>query len=807
MSLSLRFGLLVIGIMLMAVISVSYLFDRERNRTMEASERERLKLHTERAADVLVHSISRLHSDALFLARTLPPEQLRSALDTPLQRPGAGNRSRPDYRPLEQIFLALAHSRPEYFQLRLIGIDRSGPELVRIERREKHVLTVRPEALQQKGDRYYVQEARELEAGQVRLSRIDLNREQHQISQPETKTLRATTPLKDHSGRVFALIVINMNVETVFERMKQAIPATGQLFVLNQEGDFLHHYDPAKAMGFEHDAAYRLSEGFPAHATTIADLDPNQGFAFNAGSGHPATLAYATNRQINVAPQEQRRITLILTEPLFNAYQEIALARQESYLIITLLVIAASVVALLLSHRWMASLRALATVSHGIIRGDYSIQVPEFPDGELGKLSCAFRHMIQTLKRREEQLQHLNQDLEQQVSARSRELAASQDRLSKEHTLLESILNHVGDGVIAVDKGGRVLLWNRRAQELLGRSADNVSPAQWSQHFGIHRTPKSEHLPLQQHPLIRALRGETVRDQELYIHSPHKTPGCWISVFARPLTTEDGKLMGAVAVLVDSEESHKLAEQREIQSTELARIGRLTLIAQMVDTVAHRLSQPLAAIANYAGAALTLHATGRLDDTQLDDILRQISRQAQRGGEQLDKLRELNRGDHPDRSALDANGLVQSALELLGNQLKRLHIVVEQRLTPDLPSILGCRIELQQALVHLLVNAMESLATTRKQTRRLYLATGCDPAAKRVRIAVGDNGPGIPSESKSQIFDAWTSSKPNTLGLGLAVVRHIVEHHNGQVGVADRQDNLTWFVIEIPIMDMPHAEK
>ncbi|MGD8931308.1 MAG: ATP-binding protein, partial [Chromatiales bacterium] len=771
MSLSLRFGFLVIGIMLAVVLSVSYLFDRERAQVLEANERERVSLHAERAADELVHSIARLHSDVLFLARTPQLQGLRQPSNNIRRQTQYGGTPNPDYTPVEQLFLALAHSRPEYFQLRLIGMGQGKPELVRIERRQTGLSRVEPDALQHKGDRSYVQEAMDLQAGEVRLSRIDLNREHHRISQPETATLRATTPVLNDDGSIFALIVINMDMLQVLCRMVQNIPTKGHLFLLNQEGDFLYHPDPSKAMGFEHDRPYRLTDAFPEQAAVIAGLDPGQG---------------------------------LLTESLLNAYLEMASARLESYMIIALLVILASALALILSHRWTASLRALAAASHGISRGDYGMRVPNANGGELGKLSAAFRHMIEILKRREDQLHRLNQDLEQQVSARSQELAASQDRLSREQMLLESILDHVGDGVIAVDKQGRFLLWNRRAQELLGMGAAAVPPARWSRHFGIYRTPNSEPLPLRELPLMRALQGETVRNQELYIHNPDNAQGCWVSVFARPLYTKEGKIMGAVAVLVDSEESHRLMEQHEIQSSELARIGHLLLIAQIVDTVSHRLSQPLAAIANYAGAALQLHTTGMLGDKQLGDILERISRQAQRAGEQLDELRELTLRSNQDYSSLDVNSLVQTALELLSNRLQRLQISVELNLNPDLPKILGQKIELQQALVHILVHAMESLAATRNQTRHLQLVTRRSINGKHIQIAVGDNGPGIPPELRAQVFEAWLSSKSETLGLGLAVVRNIVENHNGQVRVEDRGDKLTWFMIELPILDAQH---
>ena len=209
--------------------------------------------------------------------------------------------------------------------------------------------------------------------------------------------------------------------------------------------------------------------------------------------------------------------------------------------------------------------------------------------------------MQQAIRGREDQLQNLNQHLEYQINARTQELAASQATLAREQRLLQSILDHVGDGVVAVDTNGRIVFWNRPAEQILGIGPCRAADQRLVKAFRPVLFIRQRTLAAEELPLVRALQGETVRNQELFIRNPGNASGRWIAVYARPLMTDTATLEGAVAVLVDIDESRRLRDQRAAQAGELARIGRLTLLGQIVDTMVHRVSQPLSAIANYAG--------------------------------------------------------------------------------------------------------------------------------------------------------------------------------------------------------------
>ena len=368
MSLSLRFVLLSIGLLLAAVFTLSYLFDRERTAALKLHEREQIKLHAERTADEFQRQLEGLHSDILFLAQTPPLQSLRHAIRESSEPPKPALFAS-QFAQLEQLFLAFAHARPAYLQLRLIGLDAAGQELVRIDRRGQSLLAVEAKALQHKGERYYVEQAKTLQEGQVQLSRIDLNREHGRISMPETITLRAVTPVTDGAGQVFALVVINLTMAWVFERMQQFLPSGGQMFLVNDEGYFLYHPDPSKAMTFDRSEPYRFEDAFPDINWPDTRLESSSGRHYDRGRGTGTQLVYTLGQQLSASAGPIRNLTLVVTEPASAVQRAITSARNSSYLAIALLMGVTIVLAVLMTDRMTRSLRALVRVSETISQG------------------------------------------------------------------------------------------------------------------------------------------------------------------------------------------------------------------------------------------------------------------------------------------------------------------------------------------------------------------------------------------------------------------------------------------------------
>ncbi len=797
MSLNLRFGFIAIALLLTAVLAISYLFDIERTATIHDRERQYLRYHAERTSETLLHHLNRLRGDLKFLVQTPPIHALQDMLEKTPDMSLADRRLTIWYGRLEVLFHALAHTRPEYQRLRLIGYNPEASVLLSVARREDDFVIVDAGDLQPVGDDLNALNAT-FESGKITLLPIERKQDQKGHADSQTTILRAVAPIHTQTGKLIALIVINLDLDDVFRSMEEMVMHRSKLTVVDETGAFLMQPDIGAGTDSNPARPVSLSDQFPDIAGTLKDLNFGELYTFSLVDDSEGLSGVAIKHFLSLFNGKTRYLTLIITESDVIADRRINDARRTSYLKIIAMLAVMILLIIVVTRRLTRSLRDMVKVSHAVSQGNYEVEIPDALGRDMKQLSNSLKQMIATLKQRESQLLDLNQTLDMQVRERTRALEESRAQLGRERLLLQSILDHVGDGVVAIDSQGRTIQWNRHAQTILGSKPVNLPLESWPSHFGIQRAPDSGVLPADEFPLMRALDGEIVRHQELFISNGQNPPGRWISMFSRPFYGCSEVAEGAVAVLVDIEEHRHLQEQLDAQSGELAKIGRLTLIGQIIDNIAHRLSQPLAAIANYAGAAIQMQQSGSLDQEELKDILNLITQQTERAGVCLQDLRALRQRDSEVRSRVMMNPVIESAYRLLEDRLKRNTIQSELVLSPEAPGLIGKKVELQQAIVHLLLNAQESLAT-RDQPRLLKIVTTFIPETRHLEIAIGDNGPGVDPDAREQIFEAWYTTKPDSFGLGLSFARSIIEDHNGTLELRNRGDDLTWFVIDLPV--------
>jgi signal transduction histidine kinase len=212
-------------------------------------------------------------------------------------------------------------------------------------------------------------------------------------------------------------------------------------------------------------------------------------------------------------------------------------------------------------------------------------------------------------------------------------------------------------------------------------------------------------------------------------------------------------------------------------------LSRMSQLSEVSIAIGHEINQPLQSILSNAQAALLLLAKDNPDLDEIREILRDIVLDDRRAGEVIRKLRaRLKKGETPFE-ALDLNELVRNVLSLLHSELLSAGVSVTIKLAPELPSIKGQRIQLQQVLLNLIVNGCEAMAEVPRQTRELFLTTqGNDD--KSVLVCLTDRGQGIPPGDQERVFDAFFSTKNDGLGLGLSVSRLIISSHGGRLWAA-----------------------
>lgn len=796
-SLSLRLGALFVVLLLTAALAAGYYFDRGRAEAMEHREREHLKLHATRAADYLSRQVDRLRRDTLFLTGTPPVQGLRRSLAAGGTDPVDGSTDTQWRGRLQQIFLAFAQTRPEYFQLRLIGTAEQGRELVRVERYEGELRVAAQAQLQRKAHRYYFEQAAGLPTGELYLSRIDLNREHGSIEPEHISTLRAATPVRGPGGDLFGVVVVNMDMRLLFAYLQEFLGESELLYLVDEDGNFVHHPDREKTFGFELGRSIQVADLLGGQSARIGDLEPEVGGFLDLGEEGDRETAFVVTRSLD-GGDASRSLTLVLTTPTELIAHQAGLMRRDSLAVMVALLLGAVSIALFMVRHLTGSLRQVTLAADAIAHGDYEKRLPVVTGNEVGVLVRAFGRMADEVSSRERALAELNRNLERLVDERTADLKQSRAELDRQQALQRLVLEGINDGVIVADTRGQFLLWNRKASAIMGIGPDDVDPSTWSEYCGVYRSEHGELVPAEELPLTRAIRGESTDDIEVFV-GKGENGGRWVSLVGRPLHDQDGQLEGGVVTLMDITERKRMQGRLVVHQRELARVGRLALRGEIAAMASHQLSQPLTAISNYAGAATQLQRVGRLDRERLAEILGHINRLAERAGRALENLRSLARRREVSPTGVDLSAVARSCIEVVADRLTHDGIQLECDLAEDLPTLGGDPMELEQILMHLIVNALDALEHQPRDRRRLWIRTRLEQAPQRVLAEVGDSGQGVSSELQERLFEPWVTNKPGGLGIGLSIVRTLVEGYGGRVWMRPGDPFGAVFRVELPV--------
>jgi PAS domain S-box-containing protein len=239
------------------------------------------------------------------------------------------------------------------------------------------------------------------------------------------------------------------------------------------------------------------------------------------------------------------------------------------------------------------------------------------------------------------------------------------------------------------------------------------------------------------------------------------------------------------------------AELREEQlRSELAHAMRIATLGELATAMAHELNQPLAAILSNAQAARRFLADGKIAPEELRAILDDIIRDDKRAGGVIHNLRSMV-GKHPAaRESCSLKQLVREVVELMNSEWLTERIEVRFSLAPELPSVEAVRVELQQVLMNLLVNAVQAMKET-PTVRFIEITMRTEPPF--VVLSIRDNGHGILPEQLPDVFEPFASTKEDGLGLGLSICRRIIEKHSGRINVRNHEDGGASFTIWLPI--------
>lgn len=234
-----------------------------------------------------------------------------------------------------------------------------------------------------------------------------------------------------------------------------------------------------------------------------------------------------------------------------------------------------------------------------------------------------------------------------------------------------------------------------------------------------------------------------------------------------------------VGTYIDITEWRQVQDQLKQLQAELAHVGRLSTMGELATGLAHELNQPLASLKLYAQTCRDLLGSGASLD-QLRQPLEDISNLAQQASEIIRRLRRFIRRRPPCRSTASINRLVQEVVDLTEFEWRKHDVVVRLELADGLPPVVVDSTQIQQVILNLLRNAIQALEGEPVEQRRITLRT-IRFEENLVLVAVHDTGPGVPEEMAARVFEPFVTTKPDGMGVGLAISRNIVDDHGGQL--------------------------
>jgi C4-dicarboxylate-specific signal transduction histidine kinase len=254
-----------------------------------------------------------------------------------------------------------------------------------------------------------------------------------------------------------------------------------------------------------------------------------------------------------------------------------------------------------------------------------------------------------------------------------------------------------------------------------------------------------------------------------------------------------GRLQEIAGVSIDVTGRRQQELSLQQQQTEMARLGRVAMMGEMTAALAHELNQPLTAIVSNASAAKRFISQGVPDPAMMNELLQDITTAGHRAGEIIRDIRGMVKPGGTGRELLDLNGTVQDVLKLLRTDILHRESAVETYLSPALPRVEAVPVQIQQVLLNLVVNGLEAMQGQPALKRRIIITTTAVPAEDAhalpgptgVQLSVRDYGPGLPAREEKRIFEKFYSTKPEGMGLGLAIARSIIEAHRGRLEAAN----------------------
>jgi PAS domain S-box-containing protein len=271
----------------------------------------------------------------------------------------------------------------------------------------------------------------------------------------------------------------------------------------------------------------------------------------------------------------------------------------------------------------------------------------------------------------------------------------------------------------------------------------------------------------------------------------------WVASHGRIEFNRAGKpvVVRGVSLNITARKQAELEVQQ--QRGELAHLSRVTMLGELSGSLAHELNQPLTAILSNAQAAQRFLAHDHADLNEVRDILADIVAEDKRAGEVIRRLRLLLKKGEVQHQPFDLNEVVREVLKLVRSDLVNQGVAAHAELAPALPAVNADRVQLQQVLLNLVMNACDAMAGGPAGDRKLIIRTGL-AGGEGIRVSVADRGVGLAPDKLEKVFEPFFTTKVHGMGLGLSVCRTIITAHGGKLWTANNPERGATFHFTLP---------
>jgi PAS domain S-box-containing protein len=275
----------------------------------------------------------------------------------------------------------------------------------------------------------------------------------------------------------------------------------------------------------------------------------------------------------------------------------------------------------------------------------------------------------------------------------------------------------------------------------------------------------------------------------------------WIHSRGTLIRDERGRPCRASGIAADITEDRRAQEALAKAQSELAHVARLTTLGELTASIAHEVSQPMGGMIASAGAGARWLAAEPPDIAATRAALDSIAADGKRAREVIARIRAFTKRQVPRKDRLDINHEIREVLALTEHEARSHDIVVQTQLDRTLPRVPGDRVQLQQVLLNLVINAIEAMSPVRDRPRLLTIVSGPRAGANAVLVEVRDAGTGLDLEGAEQVFKAFYTTKADGIGIGLSISRSIVEAHGGRLWASRNEPHGAVFQLSLPVAE------